>query len=386
MAGAADPRPALMRLLTVAPDHHGAVLTLCQDVAAAGHVESAYSGVDVLTDVALLTGDFDRAIDALQGFLRHACHVAALVKLVEVCVDARRDATMRDAQAKLADAYLENGDAAEARVIAEDLLAAEPQSDAHVQRLRRALQLLGANDIDAAVARILTAEAGRHIEGEELDLSNLGTPSDASDVASGTSDVASGFSREDVPALIGKEASEETPAVFEVDLSEVLPGIEPAAPVLPPDRKPQDLEAVFEQMRTRSMQQQQLTSAADQFERALDHVMNGRVDEAVGDLKAAARVPVFRFAAAAQLGRLLVERGDLKGAVEWLERAAEAPPPTPEEGFALLYELADALDRLGESARALAVLMELDADAAGYRDVRERVAQLSRAQAGSRGT
>ena len=173
--------------------------------------------------------------------------------------------------------------------------------------------------------------------------------------------------------------------MFEVDLSDVLSGIEPAAPFLPPDKPPQDLESVFEQMRTRAEQQQQVASAADQFERALDHVMNGRVDEAVEDLKAAARVPLFRFAAAAQLGRLLVEKGELKAGVEWLERAAEAPPSTPEEGFALLYDLADTLDRLGESARALAVLMELDADAAGYRDVRDRVAQLSRAQAGSRG-
>ncbi len=165
----------------------------------------------------------------------------------------------------------------------------------------------------------------------------------------------------------------------------MLSGIEPAALVLPPDRPPQDLEAVFEQMRARVAQQQQVASAADQYERGLDHVMNGRIAEAVSELQAAARVPLFRFAAAAQVGRLYVGRGDLKAGVEWLERAAEAPAPTPEEGFALMYELADTLDRLGESARALAVLMELDADAAGYRDVRERVAQLARGQAGSRG-
>jgi tetratricopeptide (TPR) repeat protein len=191
----------------------------------------------------------------------------------------------------------------------------------------------------AHVARILPAEAGSHIEDEELDLSTLGTSE--APLAAGASDVASGFSRKDV--------SDGTPAVFEIDLSEALSGIEPAAPVLPTDRRPPDLESVFEQMRTRSTQQQQLATAA------------------------------------AQLGRLLVEQGDLKGGVDWLERAAEAPPPTPEEGFALLYDLADALDRLGESARALAVMLELDADAAGYRDVRERVARLSRAQAGSRG-
>ena len=85
------------------------------------------------------------------------------------------------------------------------------------------------------------------------------------------------------------------------------------------------------------------------------------------------------------LGRLDAGRGELTSAGEWLERAADAPAPTPEEGFALLHELAGTLDRLGESTRALAVLLELDADTGEYRDVRERVAQLARDQAGSRG-
>jgi hypothetical protein len=53
--------------------------------------------------------------------------------------------------------------------------------------------------------------------------------------------------------------------------------------------------------------------------------------------------------------------------------------------FALLYERADALHRLGESARALAVFFELDANAGGYRDACAHVAQFSRDQAGGQG-
>ena len=49
----------------------------------------------------------------------------------------------------------------------------------------------------------------------------------------------------------------------------------------------------------------------------------------------------------------------------------------------MLYELADTLERLGESARAMAILVDLDADAGGYRDVRLRIEQLARAQPGS---
>jgi hypothetical protein len=38
---------------------------------------------------------------------------------------------------------------------------------------------------------------------------------------------------------------------------------------------------------------------------------------------------------------------------------------------------------MGESARALAILMELETDAPDYRDIRTRIERLSRVQAGS---
>jgi hypothetical protein len=50
----------------------------------------------------------------------------------------------------------------------------------------------------------------------------------------------------------------------------------------------------------------------------------------------------------------------------------------------VLYDLAGALERMGEGARALAVLLELEADAGAYRDVRQRIELLSRAEAGRR--
>ena len=43
---------------------------------------------------------------------------------------------------------------------------------------------------------------------------------------------------------------------------------------------------------------------------------------------------------------------------------------------ALLYELASVLEAHGESARALAVLLELQAEAGEYRDVSQRLEQL----------
>ena len=164
----------------------------------------------------------------------------------------------------------------------------------------------------------------------------------------------------------------------------------PAAPVRPePTSEPSledpgpspELDTVFERMRTKAARAEQAIQAAALFERAQEHLRRGKSAEAATDLQAAARVPQLRFKAAAQLGRLSVSRGDLRGGVEWLERAAEAPSPAPEETFSVLYDLADALDRAGESARALAVFIELEADAASYRDVSDRIEALTRAGA-----
>jgi hypothetical protein len=75
-------------------------------------------------------------------------------------------------------------------------------------------------------------------------------------------------------------------------------------------------------------------------------------------------------------------RGDQSQAIEWFERAAEVPPPTPDEGRTLLYDLGVALEFAGETSRALAVFLEIQSDAGDYRDVPARIDRLARVQAG----
>jgi tetratricopeptide (TPR) repeat protein len=106
-----------------------------------------------------------------------------------------------------------------------------------------------------------------------------------------------------------------------------------------------------------------------------------RLDEAIAPLKAASRSPKARFLAASLAGRIHRDRGELEDAVEWLERAAQAPAPTPDESHRLLFDLADALERVGETARALAICMELQADAGNYRDVAARIDRLAKVRA-----
>ena len=104
-------------------------------------------------------------------------------------------------------------------------------------------------------------------------------------------------------------------------------------------------------------------------------------DDAIKALELASRSPRQRFDAAWMLGRLYHERKDNAHAIEWLERAAEAPAPTPDAGRALLYDLAQTLETAGESARALAVFVELESESGGFRDVAGRIDRLSKVQA-----
>lgn len=104
-------------------------------------------------------------------------------------------------------------------------------------------------------------------------------------------------------------------------------------------------------------------------------------DDAIKALEVAARLPRQRFDAASMLGRLHLERKDAAHAIEWLERAAEAPAPTPDAGRALLYDLATTLESAGERLRALAVFVELESESGGYRDVAGQIERLSKVQA-----
>jgi tetratricopeptide (TPR) repeat protein len=174
----------------------------------------------------------------------------------------------------------------------------------------------------------------------------------------------------------------------DADISAALSALRAHALVLPPmpvNRARRDvptLEAVFGEMRSRVAAEQE-AKATEQYERGMHHLDEGRVVDALDELQRAARAPAMRFKAAGSLGCFLASRGEFQDAVEWMERAIEAPPPSVDEGRSLLYELADALERLGEHGRAMAILLELQADAGAYRDTGDRIERLRSALQGS---
>jgi tetratricopeptide (TPR) repeat protein len=346
-------KQAVMQAITLDRDQAKAAVVLgCR--LAESNPEGGYQAIDAVADAALNENDFAAAAVALHEFTtRVRSHLIALMRLVEICVDGGLEATMYEAQAALADAYLEAGRALEARIISEDLVAREPWNRVNIDRFRRALVMLGENDPDGIISDRLSGDSP-FLATEKLDL-NEGESFD-----------------EPAPAVPSPAPVAEAVEV-EVDLSELIN--EPSAP------QPRSLDQVFRGMRDESNRASSEEVAAEQYRLALTYHEMGMSDDAIKALEIAARSPRQRFDAASMLGRLHLERKDAVHAIEWLERAAEAPAPTPDAGRALLYDLATTLEAAGEKSRALAVFVELESESGGYRDVAGQIERLSKVQA-----
>jgi tetratricopeptide (TPR) repeat protein len=303
---------------------------------------------------------------------------------------------MYSAQAQLADAYIEAGFAEEARFIAEDLVAREPWDRANIERFRRALVLMGEPDPDALIAQRLSGQSpfmSTDLSSDAEELPDFDVPaareeervansrqSDHFELSANAIDVEGILSDlEKPPAAHGRSEG------VEVDLSIVLDDINERqakpAPARPPSEPGEgDLDGVFLHARDEASRRSALEAAEAEYERGLALHKAGQIDECIPSLQAASRAPRLRFVTALLLGRIYRDRGMTPQAIEWFERAAEAPAPTLGEGHALLYELADALESVGEVARALAICMELQADVGDYRDVAARVDRLAKVQ------
>jgi len=337
------------------------------------NADAGYQPIEAVADAALAANDFAAAAVALHEFTtRVPSHLIALMRLVEICVDGGLESTMYEAQAQLAEAYLASGRALEARIISEDLVAREPWNKANLDRFRRALVMLGEGDPDAIIADRLSGESP-FLATEKMDL-NEGF--DAAPPASARA--ASGELRRD--HAVAGVAGEGGPKV-EKEKEKEKASEQPAKPLplVPPP--PRSLDQVFRGIRDDSNRQSSEEAAAEAYRLALTYHEMDMTDDAIKALEAATRSPRQRFDAASMLGRLYLERKDTEHAIQWLERAAEAPAPTPDAGRALLYDLAKVLESAGEHSRALAVFVELEAESGGYRDVAGQIERLSKAQA-----
>jgi tetratricopeptide (TPR) repeat protein len=424
-SGKVDEGLAVMRrLLDQDPSRHEQVALVGWNVAEQAP-EAGFKAVELAADVSVGQGEWASAAAALQEFVtRVPTHVPALMRLVEICVDGGLEATMYAAQAQLADAYLAAGSATEARFISEDLVAREPWEKSNVERFRRALVMLGEPDPDALIAERLSGESpftamdlspeagdlpsdeqlveeAEAAETAQLDETTLGV-----EIVDASRDRDSGRpirrSRHeahqfelsanaiDLEGLLGDlddlppepEAHPDT----EVDLSAGLEDTGPEDAPTPPaaasrGAAPGDLDSAFKGIRDQASQRSGLGEAEREYKRGLALRDAGDFEGCVQALEKASRSPKLRFSTSWMIARLYRDRGLAPQALEWLERASQAPPPTSDDGHRLLFELADGLEKTGETARALAILIELRADAGTYNDIDERIERLSRVQA-----
>ena len=414
--GALDEGLAIVRQLLNQEPARGPAITLLGCDIAGSAPDAGFAVVEMAAETSVIEGDWPSAAAALEEFVtRVHDHIPALLRLVEICFDGSLEATLYAAQSQLADAYLASGAAAEARVVAEDLMVRDPSEASHVDQLRRALAMLGEEDPDRIIAERLSAaaEAASNIPDLSSGLSFSAPPDEPIFVAPA---ITRAPVHEPPPSItpppsIAPTEEEFTvppktaaPPAVEVDLSDVLADFHRAsAPPLPPPEHPpaaaakppaaavkppaaaeppaaHDLDQVFAQFRDQASRVSGQPTARSEYERGVALRDAGRIDESIRAFQTASREPRVRFHAAAALGRLYQQRDALPEAVEWFEQAAQAPAPTADEAHALFYDLAQTLERLGEVERALAICLELRGDAVEYRDVSLRINRLAKGQ------
>ena len=358
------------------PDVHRALARLLHESGDPSSDDAAHRAALMEVDEAVARSNWVEAVAVLEGILRRTpTDVPVLQRLVEVCADGGLDDIIEGAQARLADAHLAAGSAAEARFIAEDLLARRPREAAHLERLRGALTLLGEPDPDAVIAQRLAGieDIAIHVPPEPR-AAVIVDPQEALEEVQAIEIVDSG-------EVVDEEASRprQRTEEREEDLTVVLDDIGPSPSASP--YAPTDLETVFAQFREEATRRVELDGVEQALQHALSLYRAGQVDAAVVTLERVSRVPALRFDAASALATICRERGHLLQAIEWWERALEAPATSPEASHRVFYQLADALESVGEVGRALAICLELRAEAGDYRDVAQRVDRLARLQA-----
>jgi tetratricopeptide (TPR) repeat protein len=367
MAGRLDEgRTAVSKALSLDPQQREAAVVMGCRVAEQS-AEAGYQVIDAVADTAVEARDYAAAAAALHEFVtRVRFHLVALMRLVDVCVDGGLEATMYEAQAQLADAYLEVGRSLEARIISEDLVAREPWNRANIERFRKSLVMLGEADPDAIIADRLSGDSP-FMAADFIDLNEGTNPEDAGPAPTSAASPA-------LPASSNRTVDETQP-------QHGASAVDTARGQRTDATATRSLGQVFQEFREEVGRAAGEETAADQYRLALTYHDMGMIDDAITALESAAQAPRQRFDAASMLGRLHVERQELTKAINWFERAAEAPAPTADAGRALLYDLAATLEAAGEGSRALAAFVELEAESGGYRDVARRIEYLSRAQA-----
>ena len=308
-------------------------------------------------------------------------------------MDGGLESTMYDAQAQLADAYLAAGQGAEARAIAEDLVAREPwEGGAYRPLPPRAGDAAGAG---ARHGHRRTPERTDAICRDAIIFPSprpLDAPPRRRQPAAGSSAVAppskqpSNLSHGLRPRSQSAPASRRHPRRKRADARNRSVRARWATSMTRTTRALRRRRGVSTTssrgLRKDAARGEAADQSAQHMKLARTYLEMGMLEEATRSLKTAARSPRQRFEAASMLGRLYKEHGDLAHAIEWFEQRRRSAGAGAEDGRALLYDLGVALEDAGETTRALSVFLELQAEAASTATWRDRADRLARVQTG----
>ncbi|MFP4026953.1 MAG: tetratricopeptide repeat protein [Candidatus Brocadiia bacterium] len=104
---------------------------------------------------------------------------------------------------------------------------------------------------------------------------------------------------------------------------------------------------------------------------------SGDIKNAMSEFQQAAKDPRLELEGATMLGRCFMEKGQYDLAAEQFERAVDRHPAKDEKGMNLRYLLAMALEKMGDTEKALKKYKEIYSNDINFRDVAEKVEALS---------
>lgn len=298
--------------------------------------------------------------DHVNG-LRRWAEIATRGGLVDQAVEAR---------VRLVEAYVAGTQVPLARAVADAIVTEHPELAEARERLGRVLRDAGVTDFDQVPAGPLVMNESEKVASIPESLAQ------APPQAPHAIDLAGILEESGAPQAGEPPAAE----ADEIDLTGMLDELPATSDVTLPVAA--DIDEVFRQLREDAEGDRGPESAELAFQRGEALHEAGQLDDCLEPLKMGARNPSRRFEAASLLARRYQARKEMAEAIQWLGIAAESPGVEPGARRTTMLELAGLLESTGDTAGALAVCLELHAEAGEYEDVSIRIARLVRAETG----
>ncbi len=165
--------------------------------------------------------------------------------------------------------------------------------------------------------------------------------------------------------------------LFDIAASlEALDALDAAAgPASIPPPSEVNVDEIFEKFKAGVRAQISESDSATHYDLGVAYKEMGLLPDAIGELELAARDPHRASTCWAMIGVIHMEQFDFEAAVAAYERGLGAET-TVEQECTLLYDLAGAEEALGNLSRARECLERIVSRDAGYRDARQRLAEL----------